>query len=526
MLLITWCRFTIEKLVKFQTEKSEKNSSRRQKRQFRSDSILSLHRMKVIWSKSIDLIVSVAILALSWLQLLIENHTPYEKTAFQKVSEYIASPRLLICFIIPLGLLPLLLFLVRVGLRIFEDIVYQCVYVIRVSNTSWTRSNHELSMLDFFDDASETSVYTGGSIRQIPSDSILYRILLNFSQILLSRDVELLRDFLSQLTASTNICSILCIFATILGFFRFFTVYRGYIHALRERGRRVLIDSKIDFAMHKSSSLVPGQFWSTTFGFFAAFLVFMVVSMIARWQPLKKFLSTSVIEPLVVALFLHCIAVGISRISDNLLVPNLMNNSLWMPRRRLFSLYELFMTLFGWISAAGSMIFRFIASAACWLCLAPMDFFQQKSLSFKFTDRDVVGSERFIAAIGVDHVIDSPLTSAIARILIQNIDNFTARSSFDKSRCDPMAIHMELQQYTSRDQRRFLMSRWQFLSNMSTGTKAAADIKALRKPFVGVTYKKLPITGFGSTQNFWNIVKMDPGIREWLRLREEILERQ
>jgi hypothetical protein len=89
-----------------------------------------------------------------------------------------------------------------------------------------------------------------------------------------------------------------------------------------------------------------------------------------------------------------------------------------------------------------------------------------------------------------------------------------------------MAIHMELQQYTSRDQRRFLMSRWQFLSNMSTGTKAAADIKALRKPFVGVTYKKLPITGFGSTQNFWNIVKMDPGIREWLRLREEILERQ
>ena len=167
------------------------------------------------------------------------------------------------------------------------------------------------------------------------------------------------------------------------------------------------------------------------------------------------------------------------------------------------------------------MIYRFIISAAFWLCFAPMDFFQQKSLSFQSTDQDVAGSDRFIAAIGVDHVVDSPLTATTARLLIQNIDNYLTRTAFDKSQCDPLAIRLELKQYESRDQRRFLLSRWSFLINMSSGTQAAADIKVLRKPFVGATYNKLPVTGFGSTQNYWDIVKMDPGIRDWLRQNEK-----
>jgi hypothetical protein len=522
MKLINWCKLTHAKLTKFQEEKIQKSFSYRPKRQFRDPGLISIHRFKILWGVVTDRFVSVAIPTVSFLQQMTENYTPYEKTAFQKVSEYVASPRLIMCFVIPVTLLPLLLFLVRVGVRIFQQIVYNSITLITTSNASWIRSNEAFSILDFFNDAGETSTYQGGSVRQETSNSIFHRILLNFSQILLSRDVQLIHDFLHQFLASVNIGSVLCVIATIVGFLRFYMVYRKYVHELRERGRRVLIDSKMSFALHKSSSLVPGQFWSTILGFFVAFLVFLLICMIALWGPLNKYLASSVIYPLVVSLILHYVAVAVSRMSDSLLVPNLAKNSLWMPRRRLFSLYEIFMTIFAWISAAGSMIFRLAISATFWICLAPMDFFQQKSLDLKATDRDVVGSERFIAAIGVDHVIDSPLTAAVARLLIQNIDNFTNRTAFDKSKCDPLAIHLELQQYASRDQRRFLMSRWIFLANLSAGTQAASDIKALRKPFLKTaTYNKLPVTGFGSTQNYWNIVKMDPGIRDWLRKREK-----
>jgi len=468
-----------------------------------------------------DRFVVVAIATLTLSRKVIENFTPYETTAFQKVSEYISSPRLIVCFLVPLVLLPLLLFLVRVGARILQGIIYNSVTLVTTSNASWVYSSEKVSIADFFNDASATSFHIGRSVRQLTSDSILDRVMLYFSQIVLSRDVQTMHDFLYQFAMSANTSSAVCVIAAIVGFLRFFMVYRGYVHTLRERGRRILIDSKINFAMHKSSSLVPGQFWSTIIGFFMAFMVFMLLSMISRWEPLKKYLANSVINPLVVVVILHYVAVAISRISDALFVPNLTNNSLWMPRRRLFSLYECIMTIFSWISAAGSMIFRFAVSTALWLCLAPMDFFQQKSLDFKSTDKDVVGSDRFIAAIGVDHVVDSPLTAATARLLIQNIDNHVARTTFDKAQCDPLAIHLELQKYASRDQRRFLLSRWSFLINLNSGTQAAADIKVLRKPFVGTTYKKLPVTGFGSTQNYWDIVKMDPGIRDWLRQNEK-----
>jgi hypothetical protein len=522
MKLISWCKFTHAKLTKFQEEKIQKSLSSRPKRQFRTPSLLSIHTFKNLWEVIIDRLVSVAIPTVSFLQEFTENYTPYEKTAFQKVSEYVASPRLIMCFVIPVILLPLLLFLIRVGVRIFQQIVYNSVTLITTSNASWIRSNEMVSILDFFNDAGETSTYQGGSVRHETSNSIFHGILLSFSQILLSRDVQLIHDFLYQFLASANVASVLCVMATTVGFLRFYMVYRKYVHELRERGRRVLINSKINFALHKSSSLVPGQFWSTILGFFVAFLVFLLICMIALWDPLNRYLASSVINPLVVSIALHCAAVVVSRISDSLFVPNLAKNSLWMPRRRLFSLYEISMSIFAWISAAGSMIFRLAISAAFWLCLAPMDFFQQKSLNLKATDRDVVGSERFIAAIGVDHVIDSPLTAAAARLLIQNIDNCTIRSAFDKSKCDPLAIHLELQQYASRDHRRFLMSRWIFLANLSTGTQAASDIKSLRKPFLNTTsYKKLPVTGFGSTQNYWNIVKMDSGIRDWLRKQEK-----
>lgn len=521
MKLFRWCHVTVEKLKKLQAEKIQKTLASRPKRQFRNTALISVHSAKVVWSKATDLLVRIAIPTVSFLQHLTETYTPFEKTAFQKVSEYVASPRLLMCFVIPLVLLPLLLFLVRVGVRIFQLIVFNSVSLITTSNQTWVRSNQEVTILEFFNDASETSIYKGRSIRELTSTSILDRIMLYFSQILLARDVRLMHDFLHQFEFSANVGSVLCIIAAIVGFSRFFMVYREYVHLLRERGRRILIDSKIDFAMHKSSSLVPGQFWSTILGFFVAFLIFLSVCVIARWEPLTKYLASSVINPLVISLLLHYVAVAVSRISDSLFVPNLCMNSLWMPRRRLFSLYELFMTIFAWVSAVGSMILRFIISFACWLCLAPMDFFQQKSLSIKTTDRDIVGSQRFIAAIGVDHVIDSPLAAAVARLLIQNIDSFTARSAFDKSKCDPLAIHLELQLYASRDHRRFLMSRWEFLANLSTGTQVAADIKALRKPFLGASYNKLPVTGFGSTQNYWNIVKMDSNIREFLRQREK-----
>jgi hypothetical protein len=521
MKLITWFQFTIGALKKFQSDKIQKTLVSRPKRQFRTASLISIHTARTLWSKATDQCVRFAIPTMSLLQHLIETYTPFEKTAFQKVSEYVASPRLLMCFVIPLALLPLLLFLVRVGVRMFQQIVYKSISLITTSNMSWVRSEQEVFILDFFNDASETSTYKGRSVRELTSDSILDRIMLYFSQILLSRDVQLMHNFLNQFQFSANVGSVFCVIAATVGFLRFFMVYREYVHVLRERGRRILIDSKIDFAMHKSSSLVPGQFWSTILGFFVAFLVFLLVSMIARWEPLTKYLASSVINPLIVTLILHYVAVVVSRISDGLFVPKLSMNSLWMPRRRLFSLYELFMTVFAWISAVGSMIFRFVISSVCWLCLAPMDFFQQKSLSFKSTDRDIVGSQRFIAAIGVDHVIDSPLTSAAARLLIRNIDNYTSRSAFDKSKCDPLAIHLELQLYTNRDHRRFLMSRWQFLANLSTGTQVAADIKALRKPFLGASYKKLPVTGFGSTENYWRILNMDANIREFLRQREK-----
>lgn len=522
MKLIKWCKLVVEKLKKYQADKLQQTLASRPRRQFRNASLISIHKMKIFWGLATDQFVSAAIPTVSLLQQITENYTPYEKTAFQKVSEYLASPRLLICFVIPLVLLPLLLFLIRVGVRIFQQIVYTSVTLITQSNSSWVRSNEVVSMLDFFNDASETSVYTGRSVRQVTSDSILHRIMLYFSQVLLARDVRFMHDFLNQFYMSANVSSSLCVFAAVVGFCRFFMVYRKYVHELRERGRRVLIDSKINFAMHKSSSLVPGQFWSTIIGFFVAFLVFVLVCMISRWEPLKKYLANAVINPLIVALVLHYVAVAVSRVSDSLFVPNLSMNSLWMPRRRLFSLYEFFITIFSWISAAGSMILRFVISAAFWLCFAPMDFFQQKSLNFQATDRDVVGSQRFIASIGVDHVIDSPLTAAIARLLIRNIDNFTSRSSFDKSKCDPLALHLELQQYASQEHRRFLMSRWEFLANLSSGTQAAADIRALRKPFLATTnFKKLPVTGFGSTENYWNIVKMDAGIRDWLRKKEK-----
>ena len=521
MRLIRWCQFTITKLKKFQADRIEQKLISRPKRQFRHQSFVSMHTIKVYWSSAMDRFAVVALAALTLLAKATENFTPYETTAFQKVSEYISSPRLLMCFLIPIVMLPLLLFLVRVGVRMFQGIIYNSVTLVSTSNVSWLYSSQKVSIDDFFNDASATSCYTGRSLRQLASDSILDRIMLYFSQIVLSRDVQMMHDFLYQFAMSANTAAALCVIATMVGFLRFFMVYRGYVHTLRERGRRVLIDSKINFAMHKSSSLVPGQFWSTLIGFFVAFLVFMVICMIARWEPLKKYLANSVINPLVVALVLHYVAVAISRISDALFVPNLSSNSLWMPRRRLFSLYEFIMTIFAWISAAGSMIFRFAISAASWLCLAPMDFFQQKSLDFKSTDQDVAGSDRFIAAIGVDHVVDSPLTATTARLLIQNIDNYLTRTAFDKSQCDPLAIRLELKQYESRDQRRFLLSRWSFLINMSSGTQAAADIKVLRKPFVGATYNKLPVTGFGSTQNYWDIVKMDPGIRDWLRQNEK-----
>ena len=519
--LIIWCQFTIERLKQFQTDKLQKTLASRPKRQFRNASLISIHTIKILWSNATDRFVSIAIPIVTLLHHLTETYTPYEKTAFQKMSEYVASPRLLTCFVIPLVLLPLMLFLVRVGVRVFEQTVYDSVSLITRSNGSWVRSNQVVSIQDFFNDASETSIYKGRSVRELTSDSIFQRIMLYFSQILLSRDVQLMHDFLNQFRFSANVSSVFCIIAAILGFLRFFIVYRGYVHVLRERGKRILIDSKIDFAMHKSSSLVPGQFWSSIIGFFVAFLVFMLVCMIARWEPLTKYLASSVINPLVVALILHYVAAAISRISDSLFVPNVSANSLWMPRRRLFSLYELFITIFAWISAAGSMIFRFFVSSVFWICLAPMAFFQQKSLSFKATDQDIVGSQRFIAAIGVDHVIDSPLTAAVARLLIQNVDNCTARLAFDKSKCDPLAIHLELQQYAGRDHRRFLMSRWVFLANLSSGTEAAADIKALRKPSLGASYKKLPVTGFGSTQNYWNIVKMDSSIADFLRKKEK-----
>jgi hypothetical protein len=106
--------------------------------------------------------------------------------------------------------------------------------------------------------------------------------------------------------------------------------------------------------------------------------------------------------------------------------------------------------------------------------------------------------------------------------LIKNIDDFTTRSAFDKSKCDPLAIHLELQQYAAREHRRFLMARWEFLANLSSETQVARDIKALRKPFLAASnYKKLPVTGFGSTENYWNIVKMDDGIRDWLKKKEK-----
>ncbi len=521
MKIIRWCQSTIQTLKKFQADKMEKTLASRPKRQFRTASLISVHMAGKLWSKAADQLLRIAIPTVSLLQYLTETYTPFEKTAFQKVSEYVASPRLLMCFVIPLVLLPLLLFFARVGVRMFQQIVYNSVYLITSSNQSWVRSNQQISILDFFNDASETSTYKGRNVRDSTSDSILDRIILYFSQILLARDVQLMHDFLNQLEFSANIGSVLCIIAAVVGFLRFFMVYREYVHVLRERGRRILIDSKIDFEMHKSSSLVPGQFWSTILGFFVAYLVFVLVCLIARWKPLTNYLASSVINPLAVSLILHYVAVVVSRISDSLFVPNLSMNSLWMPRRRLFSLYELFMTIFAWISAVGSMIFRFITSSAFWLCSAPMDFFQQKSLTLNSTDRDIVGSQRFIASVGVDHVIDSPLTSAVARLLIRNIDNYTARSAFDKSKCDPLEIHLELQLYASRDHRRFLMSRWEFLANLSTGTQVAADIKALRKPFVGATYKKLPVTGFGSTQNFWNVVKMDSNIRDFLQQREK-----
>jgi hypothetical protein len=522
MKLISWCKLTIEKLKKIQGDKVQRAQTSRPKRLFRSASLISIHTFRNLWGIATDRFVSAAIPSILYLQKLIENYTPYEKTSFQKVSEYVASPRLIICVAIPLVLLPLLLFLARVGVRVFQEIVYKSVFSITNSNVSWVRSNEMFTMLDFFNDASQTSVYAGRSVRHFTSDSIMHRIMLYFSQVLMSRDVQLLHDFLNQFFTSANVGSILCIITATVGFIRFFMVYRKYVHELRERGRRVLIDSKIHFNMHKSSSLVPGQFWSTIIGFFVAFMVFVLVCMIARWEPLKRYLANAVINPLIVTLVLHYVAVAVSRISDSLFVPSLSQNSLWMPRRRLFSLYEFFTTIFSWLSAAGSMIYRFIISAAFWLCFAPMDFFQQKSLSFQSTDRDIVGSDRFIAAIGVDHVIDSPLTAALARLLIQNIDNFTTRSAFDKSKCDPLAIHLELQQYASREHRRFLLSRWEFLASLSTGTQAAADIKALRKPFLAATnYRKLPVTGFGSTDNYWSIVKMDPGIRDWLRNKEK-----
>jgi len=136
------------------------------------------------------------------------------------------------CFVIPVTLLPLLLFLIRVGVRIFQQIVYNSITLITTSNASWIRSNEAFSILDFFNDAGETSTYQGGSVRQETSNSIFHRILLNFSQILLSRDVQLIHDFLHQFLASANIGSVLCVIATIVGFLRFYVVYRKYVHEL------------------------------------------------------------------------------------------------------------------------------------------------------------------------------------------------------------------------------------------------------------------------------------------------------
>jgi len=46
---------------------------------------------KILRGVVTDRFVSVAIPTVSFLQHMTENYTPYEKTAFQKVSEYVAS---------------------------------------------------------------------------------------------------------------------------------------------------------------------------------------------------------------------------------------------------------------------------------------------------------------------------------------------------------------------------------------------------------------------------------------------------